>query len=273
VVQLPKEPELRVAKDITPQPVNSNQPVGVAAATDRNVPARTPGPIAAAPPKTEPRRNFLQKINPISLLSKGDPARAEGQSRDPRASDAQGADLPPTPIAAGTGPRYRYISPPKPAPGKTAEAELAFLEGVKAHRDHRVTEAMAAYRRAIHLDPALFGAHFNLGLATTDRGEVETAMQAYETALAIRPDSLDARYNFALLLKQSGYVADSIAQLERLLSYYPNEPRAHVMLGNMYAQQFKNVPKAREHYLKALEADPKNPQAGAIRFWLVENQK
>jgi hypothetical protein len=42
-------------------------------------------------------------------------------------------------------------------------------------------------------------------------------------------------------------------------------------LGNLYAQQFHQLAKARQHYLKVLERDPHNPQAGTIRFWLAAN--
>jgi len=29
--------------------------------------------------------------------------------------------------------------------------------------------------------------------------------------------------------------------------------------------------KARQHYLKVLEVEPRHPQAGAIRYWLAAN--
>src|SRR5208282_4513007 len=102
----------------------------------------------------------------------------------------------------------------------------------------------------------------------TAGGYLRTALKAYENALAIRPESVDSRYNFALTLQQANYPVDAAKELERLLSSSPNEARGHLALGNLYAQQLAQPAKARQHYLKVLELDPHNRQAGAIRFWL-----
>jgi Tfp pilus assembly protein PilF len=86
--------------------------------------------------------------------------------------------------------------------------------------------------------------------------------------LAIRPESLDARYNFALALKQADYPRDAANELERVLTLDPKEVRAHLALGNLYAQQLRIPAKAREHYSSVLALDPHNPQSAAIRRWL-----
>ena len=146
-----------------------------------------------------------------------------------------------------------------------------FAQGVQAQKADRLTEAIRAYRRATQLDPAYYDAYYNLGLASTAAGNLSQAVAAYENALAIRPDSVDARYNFALVLKQSNHPLDAADQLEKILAAYPNEPRAHLALGNLYSQQLQQPAKAREHYLRLLELDPQSRQAGAILFWLKEN--
>jgi len=55
-----------------------------------------------------------------------------------------------------------------------------------------------------------------------------------------------------------------------LLVTYPNEARAHLTLGNLYAI-LRQPARAREHYVKVLEIDPRNPQAPNIRDWLKAN--
>ena len=97
-------------------------------------------------------------------------------------------------------------------------------------------------------------------------------MNAFEVALAIRPDSLDARYNFALALKQANYPLDAAGELEKILVTYPKDPRAHLALANLYAQQLHQTDKAREHYLKVLDISPEHPQAPKIRDWLWANR-
>jgi Flp pilus assembly protein TadD len=42
-------------------------------------------------------------------------------------------------------------------------------------------------------------------------------------------------------------------------------------LGNLYAEQLRDIPRARQHYNKVLQLDPRNPQAQSIRYWLVAN--
>jgi tetratricopeptide (TPR) repeat protein len=146
-----------------------------------------------------------------------------------------------------------------------------FAQGVRAQQAHRLTEAMRAYRAATLQDPSLFEAHYNLGLVATEAGNLSLALASYENALAIQPRSLDARYNFALVLKEANCLTDAVNELEKVLASYPNETRAHLALGNLYAQQFGQPAKARQHYLKVLELDPRHPQASPIRFWMAAN--
>ncbi len=297
MVQLAPEPELRTGSDVKPQSAKVE-------------PAGTKAPRSAGTPVDSPqaKHGFFSRINPLNLLGKSDahaqsPATSKpvssnvqpsvapgsvsaGETQNPAvrrqiteksalqssaAQESAGRSMDSTQRAASS-PRYKYVSPQRPVTGDAAGAERVFLEGVKAHREGKVGEAVESYRRAVGLDPAFFSAHFNIGLVLAERGDFAGAARAYETALVIRPDSQDARYNFALLLKQHGYTLDAAAQLERLVIYYPKDCRAHVTLGNLYAQQLKNTAEARDHYTKALEADPRNPQAGAIRYWLMENR-
>jgi tetratricopeptide (TPR) repeat protein len=142
---------------------------------------------------------------------------------------------------------------------------------VQAYQAHRLPEAVQSYRLATRADPSFFDAHYNLGLADTEAGNLAAALASYESALAVQPQSLDARYNFALVLKQANYLVDAVIELERVVAIYPNETRAHLVLGNLYAQQFHQPDKARQHYLRVLEVEPHNPQAGTIRYWLAAN--
>jgi tetratricopeptide (TPR) repeat protein len=178
---------------------------------------------------------------------------------------------PPASPSVGLPGRYAYKSPPPPSAGNEESAERFFEQGVQAYKAHRLPEAIKAYRLATQENPGLFEAHYNLGLVATEAGNVTLALTSYENALAIRPTSLDARYNFALVLKQANYPADAAHELEKVLATYPNETRAHLALGNLYAQHFGQPAKAREQYLKVLELEPQNPQATAIRYWLRDH--
>jgi len=271
VVGVADDQVFKVAQDIPPSADSSS-------AAKVSVPgtSATQQPNPYTPPKS-PKRGLLSKINPARLFSSsGDkpiPA-APPQSTPSRSGDtktetsglAKQTEPPATPAA-----RYKYLSPAQPKPGDRTEAERAYSQGVRAAKAQRLMQALEAYRRATELDPAYFDAQYNLGVVTAAAGDLQAALVAYEHALAIHPDSLDARYNFALSLQQANFPVDALNEFEKLLASYPDESRAHLAVGNLYAQQFRQPAKAREHYLKVLATDPKNSQASAIRYWLTEN--
>jgi tetratricopeptide (TPR) repeat protein len=140
-----------------------------------------------------------------------------------------------------------------------------------AEQNENWAEALQAYRQAAALDPSWFEAQYNAGVIAHRLRNYSSALTSYETSLAIQPDSVDARYNFALALKAAGYASDAADQLKKILSANPGEVRAHLALANLCAQSLRDPAQARQHYLKVLELDPKNPQTSDIRFWLAAN--
>ena len=168
-------------------------------------------------------------------------------------------------------PRYLYLSPRKPPAGDRRTASGAFTRAREFEQDLRWLDVLQSYRQAAELDPGWFEAQYNYGVVAYRLRNYNQSLAAYEMALAIQPDSVDARYNFALALKAAGYVTDTVNELEKIVAANPNEVRAHLALGNLYAQQLHDLVRARRHYLKVLAVNPANPQAGDIQFWLSSN--
>ncbi len=240
--------------------------------------AARPEPASNLPkpaPTVAPQSPASPKVEVVALTA--EPVFKSAQDVTTPSAPAQASADPPlataslTPVPSSAPGRYAYRLTSRPAAGNRAEAERAFAQGVQAQKAQRMNEAAQAYRKAAQLDPSFYEAYFNLGLASAETGNLRTALTAYETALAIQPESADARYNFALVLRQANYVADAANELEKLLAKHPDEVRAHLALGNLYAQQLHQPARARQHYLKVLETDPHHPQAGAIRYWLTDN--
>jgi len=178
------------------------------------------------------------------------------------------------PAAAPVFPRYVYLSPRPPAAGDRVAANFAFSKARIFEQSSRWTDATEAYRHSVEADPSWFEAQYNYAVLANRLRNFSAALSAYEKALALQPGSADARYNFAFTLKSAGYPVDAVNELEKILAANPdktNEVRAHLALGNLYAQQLRNPASARRHYLKVLELDPRNPQASDIRFWLSAN--
>ncbi len=176
--------------------------------------------------------------------------------------------IPPAPPAF---PRYLYLSPRKPRAGDRKSAERAFVQAEDAQQRHDWPAAVDAYQKAARLDPSWFEAQYNYGVMAYDLGDFSQALAADEMALAIQPGSTGARYNFALALKSAGYMTDAEIELRKVIAADPNDVKAHLALGNLYAQQLRNPASARTEYLKVLALDPRNPKATDIQFWLSAN--
>ncbi len=175
------------------------------------------------------------------------------------------------PAAPPTFPHYLYLSPRRPDAGDRRSASGAFTKARELEQDGKWPDAMQSYQQAAQMDPGWFEAQYNFGVLAYRAQNYRTALAVYETALAIQPDSADARYNFALALKAAGYAPDAVNELKKIVAANPGEVRAQLALGNLYAQQLRDPARARAHYLKVLELDPRNPQATDIRFWLASN--
>jgi tetratricopeptide (TPR) repeat protein len=168
-------------------------------------------------------------------------------------------------------PRYRYRRPAAPLPGDREKAEVELNEGLKLHRAGRQSLAVNRYQAAVKLDPSYFEAYYNQGLAGYQTADWQLSLLSYEYALALVPDSANAHYNFCLALKQANYPLDAVEELKKLIQNHPGDARAHQTLGNLYAQQFNDLKRARVHYIRVLELDPRHPEAARIRYWLAAN--
>lgn len=225
---------------------------------------------AAAPPE---KRGFLARLNPFRRDPKPVPqVTALPPSTNATSIATTTSDSRPVgSVSPAAFPRYRYLAPTAPAAGDRAAAEAGLARGATARTASRWTEAAQAFQSAVDADPASYEARYQLGLAQYTLRDYSAALATFEMALALRPAATDARYAFALTLKAAGYALDAVAELEKLLEATPNEVRAHLVLGNLYAEQLQDRGRARVHYQRVLELDSRHPQATQIRYWLVAN--
>jgi len=257
VVKLAPEPAVKIAAPESKPAVANSNPVSKAV---------TPAPKTPRT-RTEPA-GFFSKLNPFRSHEK-----ADGGSNSLTTTRTTASVSPVHPTTAPAPGRYAYHLPAASKAGDRAEAQVAFGQGQQSLRANRLAEALQSFRRATLLDPAYYEAYYNLGLTAFKSRSFPLALSAWENAIALRPNDADARYNFALTLKAAGYPHDAVDELEKLLSLHPDEARGHLTLGNLYADQLRDIPRARLHYHKVLQLDPRNPQAQAIRYWLVANPR
>jgi tetratricopeptide (TPR) repeat protein len=224
-------------------------------------PAVTTAPVtldagAPQPGVTHPRKSFFDRLNPRNWLGSRKPA-------------PENANAPATPeVSVDT--RYTYPLPITPIPGNRAAAQRFFDDGATAQRQGRLDDAMADYQKAMDIDSTYFQAALSLGLVSIDARDYATALTSLDRALKLQSDSADARYAFAWVLQKKTYYEDAADELEKLLTQHPDQVRAHLLLGNLYAQKLDKPRLARDHYLRVLVLDPQNSQAQTVRNWLSQ---
>ena len=100
--------------------------------------------------------------------------------------------------------------------------------------DVDVTQAMAAYEKAIGEDPCHAGAHANLGRLLHATGRIEEAQTVYSRGVRACPDDPILLFNFALLREDQQRWQDAIDLYKRALDADPGMLDAHYNLGVLY---------------------------------------
>ncbi len=107
------------------------------------------------------------------------------------------------------------------------EAAGAFINlGTIYYNMQRLPEAENCYRAAAEIDPQYALAFFNLGNVHDERGNFEAARDNYHQALAIQPQYADAHYNLALVLEKLGQRGKALHHWRRYLKPDPGSPWA-----------------------------------------------
>ncbi len=97
-----------------------------------------------------------------------------------------------------------------------------------------VPDAMAAYRRALEVDPAHPDAHLNLGRLLHELGEYAEAEAHYREAAAAEPEGARAHYNLGVVLEDQGRPAQAIAAYRSAICLDEDLATAHFNLALLY---------------------------------------
>jgi serine/threonine protein kinase/Tfp pilus assembly protein PilF len=139
--------------------------------------------------------------------------------------------------------------------------------------------AVAAYTRAIALDPGFAAAYAGLSFAETamatstqDAARFSSAHDAAEKALALAPQLADAYRARAQLRLETLDFAGARADSEQAVALTPGDSRVQGLYGAQIAA-FGKIPKAITAMNKAIELDPLNGYAWAnVGLFLTENR-
>ena len=141
-----------------------------------------------------------------------------------------------------------------------ASIENLFQRGLADHRAGRLTQAAAAYREILAIDPTHADAHNTLGAALDELGRPEGAEASCREALRLRPDYPEAHNNLGNALCALGRPAEAEASYRDALRLRPDFPEAHGNLGNALSALGRPV-EAEATFREALRLRPNNPEA------------
>ena len=141
------------------------------------------------------------------------------------------------------------------------DAEAYFLRGVELEQTGaRIEDAIAAYKKAIELDPEMAPAHVNLGTIYFTAHDWTKATACYKRAIEINPDYALAHFNLANLYDELGEQENALIHYQAALKLDPNYADAHYNLALLY-QSSGHVLKAVRHWRTYLKLDPKSSWA------------
>ena len=153
-------------------------------------------------------------------------------------------------------------SPPSTRPSKSIRnfAKVYYNLGTALRDQKKLPEAIAAYHKAIELDPNHAPTYNNLGLALRDQKKLPEAIAAFHKAIELDPKFAPAYYNLGIALTDQKHLPEAITAYYKIIEIDPQDAIAYYNLGNALQEQ-KKLPEAIAAFHKAIEFDPTYPEA------------
>ena len=136
-----------------------------------------------------------------------------------------------------------------------------------SHLD-RPAEAEAAARQAIEVQPNYPNAYNTLGNILKEQNRLDAAATAYGQALALAPNFAAAHSNLGNVLKQANRLLDALSAFERAVALDPTYADGWFNLGNSL-KDFARFDEADNAYQKAMDLAPSLTAAGHNRLFAL----
>ncbi|MEE2829947.1 MAG: tetratricopeptide repeat protein, partial [Myxococcota bacterium] len=127
------------------------------------------------------------------------------------------------------------------------------------------------YRSAVTARPGNIEARSSLGIALALSGHLEEAEKELEQCLVLAPCYFSAVNNLAQIQARRKAFDRAVDLYDRSLQCDPNNPMAHLGLGEIYDRALNNRQKAAMHYeLFLSQVDPIHPAVQRIQARVLE---
>ncbi|MBE9163728.1 tetratricopeptide repeat protein [Tychonema sp. LEGE 06208] len=128
--------------------------------------------------------------------------------------------------------------------------------GESLQQEGKYTEAIAAYRKAIAINPNYFGTHHNLGDVLKWMGKIDESIKSYQKAAEVNPSFVWSHHNLGDIFQQEGRLDEAVAAYQRAIEVAPDFGWSYHNLAKTLAKQDK-LSEALEAYQTASKLDPK----------------
>jgi tetratricopeptide (TPR) repeat protein len=141
-----------------------------------------------------------------------------------------------------------------PVTTSSDEARTAYLEGQVLLDNIVITDARPFFEKAVAADPDFALAYLRLAFTQTNPSDFRAQLQK-ASALADSVSEGERLWILAVEAGNQGNPAKALELLQQLVAAYPNDERAHFLLGGNYFGR-QDLAKAIEEYEKAVEINP-----------------
>jgi tetratricopeptide (TPR) repeat protein len=152
-------------------------------------------------------------------------------------------------------------------------ARLHLIRGKTALDARRYAEAADEFRKAIAAQPDSIPAHFNLGAALTQTGDLRGAIEQFEETLRLDPNHANAHYNLGILLAQASQHERAITHLRSAVTIEPSDNNARFLLAQELVTAHR-LDEAETELSRVVQSDKENEEAllGLVKLLLVKKQ-
>ena len=131
-----------------------------------------------------------------------------------------------------------------------------------------VSQAIAHYRQAIHVNPRYAEAHHNLGIAFGAADNLDMAIKHLRLAVVIDSNYVEAYNSLGLTLQAQGHADEAIRQFRQAVAILPRNAESNYNLGQALSAQGKTGD-ALDHFQDAITLRPDWPALLNIMAWTL----